>query len=348
MADYRKLWLVNSMGNKYYLTDDSKNKTFLNSPTGFGFRANYKTRKISNSELLISEGLDMVDITGELLFYASSPGIIYADYQEFINFIKFKPLKLFYLTPNFVDDERYSFYADVIISQMTKGEMNQNGMMGVQITFHRLSQWLDSTEHVFHIEHSAIDDYSSIEDYDSTKTYSPGDYVKYQGIIYECKYEIETPEEFNIDHWEKIQIGKHYPLVRPYFYAGTGFSGTTINNNGTDEVGFVVTIDGNIENPIFTLFQNNVRYGMCAIKGGTYSHIVINSVDGQSYIYLERDGTVISNPEQQQDFSVRDGTAYFTWCKLKVGESTFSITAGNISTFQGTVDVSFKNSYFSV
>lgn len=299
MAEYRKFWLVNSLGNKYYLSDDSKSKAFFSSPTGFGFKSNHKTKKVNNSELLISEGLDMIDISGELVFYNSSPNAIYSDYQEFINFIKFRPLKFHYLTPNFVDDESYSFYSDVLISNIVKGEMSSDSMMRVQMTIHRLSQWLDAKEQVYEISNIVTD------------------------------------------------IGKYYPLVRPYHYSGNGFGSTLIHNNGTDEVGFIITMDGTIQNPIFSLYQNNIRYGVCALTG-TYTHIVVDSVDGESHLYLERDGSSISNPEQRQDFSIRDGTAYFTWCKLKVGESIFTLTAGNIDTFDGRIELAFKNSYFSV
>lgn len=416
MSDYRKFWLVNSQGEKYYLTDDTKCKTFLNTPSGFGFKSRYKTRKINNSELLISEGLDMVDITGELVFYNSSPNLIYEDYQNFISFIRFKPIEFHYLTPNFVDDERYSFYSNVIISNINKGEMSQDGTLRTQITIHRLSQWLDSSEHVFLLSNSTdgavAPEYSSSSAYDvgdrvrhtdwyvyntdapnsivindpsihtyssynENNTYAVDDYVKNGESVYKCNTAISQKEKWNSDHWTKImdeievtyecitkietseafdstkwkriQVGKNYPLMRPYYYIGNDFSsGLEITNSGTDEVGITVTINGTISNPIFTLYQNNTRYGLCALKG-TYDHIIVNSVDGDSFIYLEEaNGLVVSNPEQKQDFSVRDEIAYFTWCKLKVGVSTFILTAGNLDAFSGTVEVAFKNSYFSV
>ncbi len=356
MATYRKFWLVNSLGEKYYLTDEKKSKTFLNTPSGFGFKANYKTRKINNSELLITEGLDMVDISGELVFYGDSPNIIYEDYQKFISFIRFKPLEFHYLTPNFVDDERYSFYANVIISQVSKGEMSQNGVLSVQINIHRLSQWLDSSEHVYTLSNSMQLE-EAAPPYDATKTYGIGDRVQRTIIhngdeikkTFKCIAQIDTPEEYNDTHWEMIQYGKNYPLMRPYYYLSDNFgSGLEINNTGTDDVGFVFTVNGVIENPMFSLYQNNVLYGLCALKG-TYSHVIVDSVDGETYIYLEdEDGIVISNPEQRQAFDVRDGIANFTWCRLNVGKSIFVLSAGNLEEFAGTVEVAFKNSYFSV
>ncbi len=362
MAGYRKFWLVNSLGQKYYLTDEKESKTFLSNPSGFGFKANYKTRKINNSELLISEGLDNVDVNGELVFYGGSPNVIYEDYQKFISFIRFKPLEFHYLTPNFVDDERYSFYSNVVISSISKGEMSKDGILSATINIHRLSQWLDSTEHTYVISNNnTIDTKAPV--YDPTKTYTVGERVRYTDTYtdkfgkttdhvtqtYECKTAITSPEAFTRSHWKKVQVGKNYPFMRPFYYQGNDFSsGLEIANTGTDEAGFTLTIDGKISNPIFSLYQNNVRYGLCALKG-TYGHVLVNSVDGEAYIYLEdENGMVISNPEQKQNFEVRDGISYFTWCKLKVGTSTFILTAGNLDQFGGTVELAFKNSYFSV
>ena len=120
-----------------------------------------------------------------------------------------------------------------------------------------------------------------------------------------------------------------------------------MNNNGTDDVGFILTVDGEAQNMQFTLSQNGVVYGVCKLTG-TYDFIQVDSVERTESIYLESGGTSISNPEQYQDFSVANNQTYLTWIKLKVGESVFSFTCGNIDTFDGTVTLSFKESYVSV
>lgn len=146
---------------------------------------------------------------------------------------------------------------------------------------------------------------------------------------------------------QPVGDGKYYDLIRDYYYAGTNLSGASINNSGTDDVGFVIEIDGYVENPQFSLFQNGEMYGIAKING-TYDYVQIDSVERNEHIYLERNGSVISNPEQYQDYTIRNGLSYLTWLKMKVGESTFSFTCGNIDTFDGTVKVSFKNSYATV
>ena len=43
--------------------------------------------------------------------------------------------------------------------------------------------------------------------YSSSKTYSVGEFVKYNELIYKCKTAITTPESWNIAHWTEIAIG---------------------------------------------------------------------------------------------------------------------------------------------
>lgn len=290
--NYRKFWLINSLGNRYDFTDKNS-KIFLNQPSGFGFTRKYSVQQIGNSEIITSQQFQLTDITGELLFYANSNGTIYQDYQNFIQFAKYKPLEFHYQTPNDLDD----YYCDVLFTQSTKSEISTDGIMHIGVVFHRLTQWLTSKDYVITLRNEPTDE------------------------------------------------GKNYPLVRPYHYAGTNLSNTEINNNGTDDVGFVFIIDGEVQNPTFTLTQGGEVYGVCKING-TYDYLQLDSVEQIDSLYLERNGSVITNPEQYQDFSVANG-GYLTWCKFRVGKSIFSFTAGNIDTFDGTITIKFKNSFVS-
>ena len=294
--NYRKFWLVNSLGNKYELTDKNI-KTFLNTPQGLGFDRKITVQQIGNSEIITSQQFKLTDVTAELLFYSQQNGTIYQDYQDFIQFIKYKPLELHYQTPN----ELESYYSEILITSLQKAEIQSDGILHCPISFHRLTQWLTD------------------KDYTITLTNTP------------------------------IDEGKFYELERPYHYAGTNLSNTPITNNGTDDVGFILTINGGttgVQNPMFTLTQRGEQYGVCKING-TYDYVQVNSVEKDETLYLERDGSVITNPEQYQDFSVANG-GYLTWCKLRVGESIFSFTCGNIDVFDGEIIVSFKNSFVSV
>ena len=151
---------------------------------------------------------------------------------------------------------------------------------------------------------------------------------------------------FNLNN-DPIGEGKYHDLVYDYHYAGTNLQGTTLTNNGTDDVGFVLEVFGEVQNMQFTLSQGGEVYGICKING-TYDYVMIDSVERTETIYLERNGSVITNPEQYQDFTIANGQSYLTWTKLRVGQSTFAFTSGNIDSFSGTVKISFKTSYATV
>lgn len=145
-----------------------------------------------------------------------------------------------------------------------------------------------------------------------------------------------------------IGEGKHHDLVYDYHYAGTNLSNSILVNDGTDDIGFILEIIGDaVQNPQFTLSQNGEIYGICKING-TYDYVMVDSVERTEQIYLELNGAAITNPERFQDFTVRNGSAYLTWCKLRVGSTNFAFTCGNIDTFSGEVKISFKNSYATV
>ena len=292
--NYRKFWLVNALGNEYHFTDENS-KIYLNQPEGLGFQKAYSVEKVGNSELLTSQQFTLTNITGELLFFADSNGTKYQDYQNFIQFAKYKPLEFHYLTPNSLT----AYHCQVIFTQADKSEVSEDGLMRVPVNFHRLTEWLTDTDVQYTFDNTAIDD------------------------------------------------GKYYDVVYDYHYAGTTLGGSSVWNNGTDDVGFVFTIDGAVQNPQFTLSQNGAIYGICKITG-TYDYVMIDSIETEESIYLEYNGSVISNPEQYQDMTVANGNSYLTWTKLKVGETIFAFTCGNIDTFDGEIKITFKNSYATV
>ena len=146
---------------------------------------------------------------------------------------------------------------------------------------------------------------------------------------------------------DPLDEGKYHDLIYDYHYAGTNLSNTNLNNNGTDDVGFIFEVFGEVQNIQFSLTQAGETYGICKING-TYDYIRIDSVERSESIYLEYEGSSITNPEIYQDFTIRNGASYLTWCKLRVGQSQFAFTCGNIETFDGIVRIRFKNSYASV
>lgn len=177
----------------------------------------------------------------------------------------------------------------------------------------------------------------------ATKSEISTDTILHIPVTFHRVTEWLTSKDFVVTlHNDPVDDGKYYNLTRPYHYAGNTLSNIPLNNRGTDDVGFIITIDGYVQNPQFSLTQASSQYGSCKINGN-YTYVRVDSIESEEQIYLENNGSVIANPKQYQDLSV-NGT-YKTFLKLKVGNSTFTFTCGNIDTFNGTITISYKNSF---
>lgn len=293
MADYRKFWLINTLGNRYDFTENID--IFLHNPKGLGFKRSFKSISVGNSELVTTQQFKLTDIQGELLFMQNTNGSKYENYQKFIQFAKFKPLEFHYQTPN----NLVSYHCDVLFTQIDKTEVDEDGILKCPVVFHRLTEWLTDQDEVYIFDNNPLDE------------------------------------------------GKYHNLIYDYHYAGTNLSNSVIYNNGTDDVGFIFEVTGNVQNPQFSLTQGGETYGVCKING-TYDYVQIDSVERTESIYLEQNGSVVTNPEQYQDFTIANGQSYLTWCKFKVGQTIFNFTCGNIETFDGNVIIRFKTSYATV
>lgn len=132
----RKFWLINSLNNKLDLNDTSIDFSMVD-PEGLGFTKNLNTTRMGNKENVDSEEYVMPDIKGNIAFYGATKGDIYQDYFDLVDFIRFTPLRLYYLTPNTYD----SFYCDVEVVKLEKTEI-KNRIMECPITFHATSFWM--------------------------------------------------------------------------------------------------------------------------------------------------------------------------------------------------------------
>lgn len=130
----RSFWLINSKGEKY---DLNSKKHFLYLPQGLGFVKSYTSTRLGNNELITDEFFNMVDFSGNMIFNGNIIEQDYQLYDEFIDFIKYKPLELHYKTPNKV----YGWYADIVITSLEKTEVDTNGVLNCPMTIHRITQW---------------------------------------------------------------------------------------------------------------------------------------------------------------------------------------------------------------
>lgn len=121
----------------------------------------------------------------------------------------------------------------------------------------------------------------------------------------------------------------------------------TLTNDGHMPVGFEITIEGSLENPYFTLSQNNEVYGEAKFNDATaFDSVFVNSKDSEQNVILEQGGSVLANPLSYQDLSISNGSIYVTFVKLARGESTLTIgmDSGSVS----NVEIKFTPIYRSV
>ena len=136
----RQFYLENSLGKKYELTNKNF-KQFLNEPEGLGFSKNLNVLRIGNVELITDEQYSMPSISGEVLFYDNLENA-YQDYLEFINFVRYSPLKLYYLPPNML----FPYYIECSITQVDKSEYQREGYLSCPVTFYGYTLWQNSKE----------------------------------------------------------------------------------------------------------------------------------------------------------------------------------------------------------
>ena len=289
----RQFYLENSLGKKYELTNKNF-KQFLNEPEGLGFSKNLNVLRIGNVELITDEQYSMPSISGEVLFYDNLENA-YQDYLEFINFVRYSPLKLYYLPPNML----FPYYIECNITQVDKSEYQREGYLSCPVTFYGYTLWQNSQESNLVVSNSENKD------------------------------------------------GKYYELIRPYHYAGNSLNSIEINNTGDVPIGFVFEVVGSVTNPRLIASQNGIVYGQLKLNG-TFDYIRVDSNDLTESIYLENNGTVITNPLSYQDLSIADGVSDITFFKLKIGESKLSFSCDKISSFEGNVSFKWKDKKVSI
>lgn len=147
---YRKLYLVNGLGNKFTFTEQ-ESKQFLNSLSGLGFQKDLETYTIGSILKVSTSAYNFVQISGELMFYGETADA-YEDYFNFINFVSFEPLQLYYLTPNTL----VPFYCNVELIQADKSEYGKDKVLRVPLIMQPTSRWLLSEETVYELSNTLL------------------------------------------------------------------------------------------------------------------------------------------------------------------------------------------------
>lgn len=102
MLQYRKFRLLNGNGDYYDLTEKNK-KVFANDPQGLGYSKTLSILRLGDESNVTYRLFDLNTISFEILFYDSTNASKYAQYNEFVTFLSYKPLYLLYQRPHSFD-----------------------------------------------------------------------------------------------------------------------------------------------------------------------------------------------------------------------------------------------------
>lgn len=129
--------------------------------------------------------------------------------------------------------------------------------------------------------------------YSNTATYSIGDYCLYDGLLYKCIADIDTPEEWDAGHWETVLLTE---------VTGVSDYNELQNKPSINDV----TLQENV-----TLQQLGLRGIYYNTKSGWNAQPSLIAEEGAIYIY--KDYSTISDGNETKDvpaLKIGDGTSY--------------------------------------
>lgn len=139
--NYRKFRLQNANGDIFELTDKNY-KVFASSPQGLGFSKTISTLRLGNELALVYSMINLDQISFELLFYDDTRSDKYQKYNDFVNFISYKPLYLLYQKPNSFDWYRRRYES----MSLSKTEVDYvDSMLHCAYVIQPLTFWEDET-----------------------------------------------------------------------------------------------------------------------------------------------------------------------------------------------------------
>lgn len=139
----REFSLLNELGQEYSLMDIER-YCLLTEPSGLGITYKNNYQELGNIFIQNSSQVKQSQIGGTLNFAN------YKNFNSFGNFIKTsKSLKIKYKIP--FDNNHIEFLKDVVLSSLSKTEVQQNGFLSESIIFDCLSSWYQNKETVYTI-----------------------------------------------------------------------------------------------------------------------------------------------------------------------------------------------------
>lgn len=307
---YRKFKLVNSLGEEFPLTDKNF-KQFLNNPSGLGLSKSLSGTRVGNRLKIDKRDYNMPSPSGEIIFYDDTNESKYDAYSRFIRFAREYPLKLYYYIPtnDRTEQEANTLYIECEVTQLTKSQVQQSGVLRVPVTFQSHTFWLSDKERSVTIARGDDD---------------PGTFT----------FPLSFPFSFGVDPFRNIQLSTSGTLITP---AKILIEGLTVNP--------AIYVH---QKKIIQDIQIKDSYAACRLEG-TYDYVFIDANDNNETIDLKYNGVTIANPAAKQDLTIADPDNedfFLTFIKIRPGTSYITFALGY--DFKGTVKVTWRDEYVSM
>lgn len=143
--EVRKFSLINEKGEEFSLMD-VHNYCLLTDPAGLGYGYETDYEKVGNVFIENIRTLEQGTFTGTV------NTIGYNNYAKLVNFIENSAnLRLYYVIP-YPNQETKEYYRDVEFRNITKSEIQRNGVISEEIEFECKSLWYSINEANYYIE----------------------------------------------------------------------------------------------------------------------------------------------------------------------------------------------------
>lgn len=139
----REFYLENEIGQRFSLMDIEKG-CLLTNPDGLGFTRSLQYEQVEDDFVENINKLNQAQISAEINF------LNYTNYRKFVDFVlSATALKLIYIIP--INNEKEEYFKNIVVSDLTKTEIKNNGVMTETITMDSLGLWNKKSDIVYNV-----------------------------------------------------------------------------------------------------------------------------------------------------------------------------------------------------
>lgn len=187
----RKFSLINRNNATWDFTDPAE-KVFARNPAGLGLVKSAELLRLGNKQKVVDEQYEFVNKTFDVLFYGDTREKMYSDYNDFIDFITVGDISLLYEIPS----QNVAYRISVLVSEITKTEVKENGIMSCGLTLTPLSFWEDNEKNSLVI---SVEDSRYGKKYPLTRPYRYAGSNALDNVAIDITGNMEVPFEITID-----------------------------------------------------------------------------------------------------------------------------------------------------